>query len=282
MTLSKPFRSLAWAVLIVTAWSAPSLAVPVTFSVGGSNQTSSIQATVDAFRTDLGTPNNANNAGPLNSGRREINWDGGGSATTVSPNPFNGFQNIRGALLGSPTATGFVQAPPSGLATQFGNATYGTIFGTFSLQRVFTPIGSNITDVTFFIPGTNGVVPATVTAFGAVFTDVDLGNSSHLEFFGLQGNSLGVFDVPAGTTADASLSFLGVDLGSDRIARVRITSGNTALGPNDNPAGGVDVVAMDDFLFTEPRAISAPAALTLVALGALALGMLSQRRKPAA
>lgn len=282
MTLSKPRWSLAWAVLIVTAWSAPSLAVPVTFSVGGSNQTSSIQATVDAFRTDLGSPNNANNPGPLNAGRREINWDGGGAATTVSPNPFNGFQNIRGALLGSPTATGFVQAPPSGLATQFGNATYGTIFGTFSAQRLFTPIGSNITDVTFFIPGSNGALPATVTAFGAVFTDADLGNSSHLEFFGLQGNSLGVFDVPAGTTADASLSFLGVDFGTDRIARVRITSGNAALGPNDNPAGGVDVVTMDDFLFSEPRAIPAPAGLTLVALGALALGMLSQRRKPAA
>lgn len=282
MTLSKPRWSLAWAVLIVTVWSAPSLAVPVTFSVGGSNQTSSIQATVDAFRTDLGTPNNANNAGPLNSGRREINWDGGGAATTVSTNPFNGFQNIRGALLGSPTATAFVQAPPSGLATQLNNATYGTIFGTFSPLRVFTPIGSNITDVTFFIPGTNGALPATVTAFGAVFTDVDLGNSSHLEFFGLQGNSLGVFDVPAGTTADASLSFLGVDFGTDRIARVRITSGNTALGPNDNPAGGVDVVTMDDFLFSEPRAIPAPAGLTLVALGAFALGVLSQRRKPAA
>jgi hypothetical protein len=279
MTLLTFRWSLAWTVLIVTAWSAPSLAVPVVFQVGGSNQTSSVQATVDAFRTDLGSPNNGNAAGPLNSGRREINWDGGGAATTVSPNPFNGFQNIRGALLGSPTATGFVQAPPSGLATQFGNASYGTIFGTFSLQRLFTPIGSNITDVTFFIPGTNGALPATVTAFGAVFTDVDLGNSSHLEFFGLQGNSLGVFDVPAGTTADASLSFLGVDFGAERIARVRITSGNTALSATATDGGGVDVVAMDDFLYSEPRAVPEPAGLTLLGVGALALGFALRGRK---
>jgi hypothetical protein len=279
MTLLTFRWSLAWTVLIVTAWSAPSLAVPVVFQVGGSNQTSSVQATVDAFRTDLGSPNNGHAAGPLNSGRREINWDGGGAATTVSPNPFNGFQNIRGALLESPTATGFVQAPPSGLATQFGNASYGTIFGTFSLQRLFTPIGSNITDVTFFIPGTNGALPATVTAFGAVFTDVDLGNSSHLEFFGLQGNSLGVFDVPAGTTADASLSFLGVDFGAERIARVRITSGNTALSATATDGGGVDVVAMDDFLYSEPRAVPEPAGLTLLGVGALALGFALRGRK---
>jgi hypothetical protein len=236
---------------------------------------------VDAFRTDLGNPNNANAPGPLNSGRREINWDGGGAATTVSPNPFNGFQNIRGALFGSATATGFVQAPPSGLATQFGNATYGTIFGPFSPQRLFTPIGSNITDVTFFIPGTNGAVPATVTAFGAVFADVDLATSSHLEFFGLQGNSLGVFDVLPGSTPDASLSFLGVDFGTDRIARVRITSGNTAPGPNDLPTSNIDVVMLDDLLFSEPRAIPQAAGLTLVGLGALVAALLSRSARRA-
>jgi hypothetical protein len=38
---------------------------------------------------------------------------------------------------------------------------------------LFTPVGSNITDALFFVPGTNGAVPATVTGFGAVFTDVD-------------------------------------------------------------------------------------------------------------
>jgi len=55
-------------------------AVPITFSAGGSNQASSIQATVDAFRTALGSPNNGNAPG----GRREINWDGG-TATDGTP-----------------------------------------------------------------------------------------------------------------------------------------------------------------------------------------------------
>jgi hypothetical protein len=49
-----------------------------------------IQGTVDQFRAALGEPNNANGAGPLTSGRREINWDGGGSTeTAVAGTPFD-------------------------------------------------------------------------------------------------------------------------------------------------------------------------------------------------
>src|SRR5512134_252790 len=45
----------------------------------------SIQGTVDAYRAALGDPNNGNTAGPLAAGRREINWDGGGSDATTAP-----------------------------------------------------------------------------------------------------------------------------------------------------------------------------------------------------
>ena len=58
-------------------------AILVVSSVGGDNTTASIQATVDAFRAQLGNPNNGNAAGTTG-GRREINWDGGGSATTAT------------------------------------------------------------------------------------------------------------------------------------------------------------------------------------------------------
>ena len=90
------------------------------FSAGGSNDPASLQSTVDSFRAALGNPNNGNTPGPLVSGRREINWDGGGSpATAVAPTPFNGFRNIRGESFSTP-GTDFVQAPPSGLATLLG------------------------------------------------------------------------------------------------------------------------------------------------------------------
>src|SRR6266404_4917049 len=158
----------------------PSAAGPVVFSVGGTDAISSIQTTVNNFQTALGDPNNGNNAGTTG-GRREINWDGGNPAIVANApggTPFNVFLNTRGAQF-TTTGNGFIQAPPSGapdngLAGAFSNTTYGDIFGVFSLSRDFTPVGSNITNGLFFIPGTNGGAAAEVSGFGAVFTDVDL------------------------------------------------------------------------------------------------------------
>ena len=74
-----------------------------------------IQGTVDAFRAALGDPNNANAPGPLATGRREINWDGGGNNdTTDTPvTPFNVFLNTRGGQF-TTLGTGLAQAPPAG------------------------------------------------------------------------------------------------------------------------------------------------------------------------
>ena len=112
---------------------------PTVFQAAGPNA-ASIQATVDQFRAALGGVNNGNVAGPLDSGRREINWDGGGStATSLVPTPFTGFLVNRGALFTTP-GTGFVQAPVEGLATTFDNPDYATIFQAFSPVRLFSPI----------------------------------------------------------------------------------------------------------------------------------------------
>src|SRR3989475_8730620 len=146
---------------------------PTVFQAAGPNA-ASIQSTVDAFRAALGNLNNGNAPGPLATGRREINWDGGGAnnTTDVPVTPFNVFLNTRGGQFTTP-GTGLSQAPPSGgpqggLAGLFHNATYGAIFSTFSALRLFTPVGSNITEALFFIPGTNGGEPAAVSGFGAV------------------------------------------------------------------------------------------------------------------
>src|SRR5258707_14413503 len=197
---------------------------PVVFQAAGTS-TESIQSSVDAFRAALGIPNNGNNPGPLQKGRREINWDGGNPNildTTAPVTPFNVFLNTRGSQFTTP-GLGLSQAPPSGgpqggLAVLFGNPTYGNIFRTFSPSRLFTPVGSNITEAVFFIPGTNGTVPATVRAFGAVFTDVDQPDGSGpgarrgnprtntlIEYFGGEGRGLFSSFVPA-SPGDGSLS----------------------------------------------------------------------------
>jgi len=163
------------------------------------------------------------------------------------------------------------------------NPTYSTAFQTFSPQRLFTSLGSNVMDVSFFVPGSTS--PASTSAFGAVFTDVDLANTTRIEFFDPFGDLLAERFVPAGTVADKSLSFLGVVFNAgEEIARVRITTGTDPLasGTNDNPAAGIDLVVMDDFLYREPQALQAipePASWTLLAGGTLALFGLRRRWK---
>jgi hypothetical protein len=61
----------------------------------------------------------------------------------------------------------------------------------------------------------------------------------------------------------------------EQIGSVSITSGTNPLasGTNDNPAGGVNLVVMDDFLFGEPTAVAVPEPASLSLLGAAAAGM---------
>lgn len=233
------------------------------FQAAGPNA-ASIQSTVDQFRAALGD-NNGNAPGPLLSGRREINWDGGGStATSVSGTPFDGFLNIRGARF-TTDGTGFVQAPASGLVTVFANSQYESIFAAFSPVRLFSPIDSNFTKVQFFIPGGNGATAARTRAFGAVLTDVDSpdggergnGYGRHkdettVEYIDKWGRILFRGVVPS-SPGNASLSFFGIVLEDPDIASVRIVAGDTP-GPDDNRRN--DIVMMDDFLFAEPQPVS--------------------------
>jgi hypothetical protein len=222
----------------------------------------SIQGPVDQFRAAVSVP----------AGRREINWDGGNpanQATATTGNPFAGFQVTRGALFTTPDGTGFIQAPagtdvpPGGLAGFFSNPTYKTSFRAFSASRLFGVIGGRITDVTFFVPGGGG--PATVNGFASVFSDVDQPNGSGpatkrgnrhastlIEYYGVNGELLYSSFVPA-SPGDGGFSFFGVVFPDARIARVRITSGDVAPGPNDSEKD--DVVMMDDFIFGEPHLI---------------------------
>ncbi|MEO7649435.1 MAG: hypothetical protein ABIZ80_03130 [Bryobacteraceae bacterium] len=244
-------------------------AAPITFSASGANP-AGIQATVDSFRSALG-PLNPNVAGAFGTGRREINWDGVPDALSSPNNLPANFFNVnspRGVVFSTP-GSGFQTSANAGIAPiEFDNInpTYSGIFQTFSPQRLFTSLGSNIIDVNFFVPGSN--TASSTSGFGAVFTDVDLANTTSIEFFNTGGQSLGTFFAP---TANNGLSFLGVQFNAgERIGRVRIASGNASVGPND-AVGGLDVVVMDDFIYAEPAAVPEPFTTLLIGAGLVAI-----------
>jgi hypothetical protein len=245
--------------LLAVSETAYAQGTPVVFQAAGTDA-ASIQSSVDAFRAALGNPNNGNNPGPLQTGRREINWDGGNPNvldTTAPVTPFDTFLNTRGSRFTTP-GRGLSQAPrvgglQGGLAVLFSNITYAKIFLPFSPSRLFTPVGSNITEALFFTPGTNGTVQARVRGFGAVFTDVDQLGRTLVDYFDASGKLIFSGSVPA-SPGDGNLSFFGIVFDDARIARVQITTGNVAPGPNDDEQH--DIVMMDDFIYGEPQLLN--------------------------
>jgi hypothetical protein len=241
-------------------------ASPIVYSAGGADATA-VLSIVDAFRADI-----------VGSGatKQEINWDG--AALPEAPNnmPPDAFK-ARGVVFATP-GSGFQVSARAGNPTatpiEFGNINpaYPTNFKPFSAERIFTALDSTITDVNFVIPGTT--TASFTHAFGAVFTDVDKAVVSKLEYFDPGGKLLLTYVPPV--SGNESFSFVGVifDAG-EQVGRVRITSGNAPLSANntESPTNGIDVVAMDDFIFGQP--VPEPASLGLIALG---LPMLLRRR----
>jgi len=159
----RPRLLLLLSVFIVLGAAAPAGAATTVRQASGPNP-AAIQAAIDQFRADLGTNNGGDD--PAQSGRREISWDElpdiEADPNKLPPDAYAG----RGALLSTPGTGLQVSADssnPDGRPIEFGRA---TLFAPFSPQRLFSPLGSTITDVRFVEPG--GSTPALSRGFGAV------------------------------------------------------------------------------------------------------------------
>jgi len=254
-------------------------ASPILTTFEGTGSTpAAINPVVDAFRVAIGGGTVAGANGSFGGERREINWDGVPDARAdpnLLPADFFNVNSPRGVEFSTP-GTGFLVSADAGGATPvlFG---FPNDFQTFSPQRLFTAVDSNITDVSFFEPGTN--TSATTSAFGLIFVDVEVADLTKIEFF--DNNNMLIYSRYALVGGNQGLSFLGATVTGGAISRVRITAGrntivsNGVLGnPND------DIVVMDDFIYAEPTAVArVPEPATLALLGAGLALMTAVRRR---
>ncbi len=218
---------------------------------------SDIQTSINQFKALLGADNLGEPGTKGATGFRQVNWDGL-TDDECAPNLYKSdlfnsptAPRARGIVI-STTGSGLMVSADSDNPTRtpksFGNInpSYTAIFPPFSGERLFSPVGSNIADVRFYVPGSN--VKAVVKGFGAVYVDVDRVENTAFEYFDINDKSLGTYATPILNNGHV---FLGVIFKDAVIHRVRIEYGNSKLGPNDG--NDIDVSVMDDFIFGEPQ-----------------------------
>ena len=301
--VDKKTQTWALGAALLASVAMPAGAATTVFSGVGADA-ASIQGNVDAFRAALGANNGLGACATADClaglGRREINWDAvPDSASAPNAFPGNFFNQATGAPAGRirganfTTSGSFAVSADSDsdndgvagpLATEFGNLNSQSAdqFAAFSAERIFGLLGTNTMDVLFDVAGAPGTA-AKVRGFGVVFTDVEVLNSTKLEFFDGQNQLLHTALAPAfpfvGSDSFGSFSFVGVMFDAPVVARVHITSGDfdAALVPVPGGAGS-DAVAMDDFIYGEPTVVPLPPAVLLLGSSLLGLGLARRRR----
>lgn len=236
-------------------------ALPTVYS--GVGHTGS-QLAFDTFRAAIGGTNAS-----------RIAWDGVKlDGTDANPNtriidfgktveiPVDRFRAV-GAIYAEPYAVSgdsFSTVNP-GTAGQFPSFSFANTFAMFDPNN--GQFKDRAIEQSFVIPGTHE--KAATRGFGAIFVDVELQNSSHIEYFGKDkyGNkvSLGKFAVPPGKNGEPQ--FLGVMYDKPIITDVVVTPGVKALFSFDgvkvrafgheNLQNGTDLAVTDDFLFARPE-----------------------------
>lgn len=174
--------------------------------------------------------------------------------------PFNFFErNVKRGAIFRTTRNDFRVSnsnPPPPFDDRFSSLLRKSLssqFRTFSPKRLFTPFQKNQVTQTFKIPGKNR--RASVSGFGAVFSEVDLEGKTYIDYFTKNNCLLSRVFIPP---KNKGLSFGGVYIigGKPVIWKVFVKLGNVSVevaGRRDYVFGSGDIVVLDDIIYAEPQ-----------------------------
>jgi hypothetical protein len=253
-----------------------------TFFGGGAGQPTAAAA-LASFQAAIGGSNNGATTQPINGGFRQITWDGvkldgtdsgGGANTTVISKgnvvgiPLNRFQT-NGVYFGAVYAVSGSDA--SGNTFTSVNPSVAGLFPPLSPKNTFAMFNDNGIDFKFVLPSTTNstIVSASSRGFGAVFENVEIANTTSIQYF--NGNTL--LDTEfAPVSGKGQQSFVGALFSSPVVTRVVLTLGTDVIfsfdGTNFKPGPAADdgvthnLVTTDNWLFPEP--VATPNGLPIV------------------
>jgi hypothetical protein len=240
----------------------------------GAGQTAAAAA-LQSFEAAIGGVNNKATPAPQQGGFRTITWDGvktDGTDAAAGPNstvviapktvgiPLDRFQT-NGVYFGAVYAVsgdGFAGVNPSVSSTQ--NPPNG-LFPAFSAPNTFAMFNDNGIDFKFVAPSADNstVVAASARGFGAIFVNVELPNTTTIQYF--NGNTLlDTEAAPVGGKGNAV--FVGALFKDPVVTRVVLTLGTDVLfsfdgstvkpGPATDDGVNHNLVVTDDWAFPEP------------------------------
>jgi hypothetical protein len=247
-----------------------------TFFGGATGQPTAASA-LQSFEAAIGGVNNKATPAPQGSGFRTINWDGvktDGSDAAAGPNstvvigsktvgiPLDRFQT-NGVFFGAVYAVsgdGFTQVNPSVGPT---TTTPNGLFTPFSTPNTFAMFNDNGIDFKFVVPSPDNstIVSAATRGFGAIFINVELPNTTTIQYFN-GNNLLDTESAPVGGKGNAV--FVGALFKDQIVTRVVLTLGTDVLfsfdgttakpGPVADDGVNHNLVVTDDWAFPEPAA----------------------------
>lgn len=218
----------------------------------------SVNGTVNRFRGKLGGQDNGNEPGPLMAGHRSINWD---AAAVPFDMPGDFFKNTvtRGALFTTLGNKFAVSNPvPPGSSTTVDNRfssfnkAFPKLFRTFSPERLFTSVNSNVLYAEFSVPAKS--TKAYVSGFAAVFTNVVKIHTTGLIFYDKYGCRIAAV---AASPKPRGLSFAGVIV-KDKWGKPVPAIAKVVIKLGDAPIVSTwkawkNFVVLDDLIYGEPQ-----------------------------